>query len=63
VSCTGGVISNQRELLGWGAEMRVFYGWWIVAACMLAALFGNALGLFGALHEVLNLPMAKARGF
>lgn len=37
--------------------MRVFYGWWIVAACMLAALFGNALGLFGAgvyLHEVVK---------
>jgi MFS family permease len=35
--------------------MRVFYGWWIVAACMLCALAGNALGLFGAavyLHEV-----------
>jgi MFS family permease len=37
--------------------MRVFHGWWIVAACMLAALFGNALGLFGAgvyLHEVVK---------
>jgi MFS family permease len=37
--------------------MRVFYGWWIVAACILAALFGNALGLFGAgvyLHEVVK---------
>ena len=35
--------------------MRVFYGWWIVAACMLSALVGNALGLFGAgvyLHEM-----------
>ena len=35
--------------------MRVFYGWWIVAACMFSALVGNALGLFGAgvyLHEV-----------
>jgi MFS family permease len=28
--------------------MRIFYGWWIVVACLLAALFGNALGLFGA---------------
>jgi MFS family permease len=28
--------------------MRVFYGWWVVAACLVAALFGNALGLFGA---------------
>jgi hypothetical protein len=37
--------------------MPVFYGWWIVVACMLAALFGNALGLFGAgvyLHEVVQ---------
>jgi MFS family permease len=32
-----------------------FYGWWIVVACMLAAVVGNALGLFGAgvyLHAV-----------
>jgi MFS family permease len=37
--------------------MGVFYGWWIVAACMLSALVGNALGLFGAgvyLHEVVT---------
>jgi len=26
----------------------MFYGWWIVVACLLAALIGNALGLFGA---------------
>ena len=35
--------------------MQVFYGWWIVVACLMAALVGNALGLFGAgvyLHEV-----------
>lgn len=35
---------------------RFFYGWSIVTACMLAALVGNALGLFGAgvyLHEVI----------
>ncbi|MGQ0683347.1 MFS transporter [Bradyrhizobium sp.] len=35
--------------------MRIFYGWWIVVACLVAALFGNALGLFGAgvyLHAV-----------
>lgn len=35
---------------------RLFYGWWIVSACMLAGLVGNALGLFGAgvyLHEVI----------
>jgi len=38
--------------------MRVFYGWWIVAACMLSALVGNAFGLFGAgvyLHEVVTV--------
>jgi MFS family permease len=37
--------------------MNVFYGWWIVAACMIASLVGNALGLFGAgvyLHEVVT---------
>jgi MFS family permease len=41
--------------MGRVVEMHVFYGWWIVAACMIAALVGNALGLFGAgvyLHEV-----------
>jgi MFS family permease len=27
---------------------RIFYGWWMVAACLLAGLVGNALGLFGA---------------
>ena len=38
-------------------RMRVFYGWWIVTACMLSALVGNALGLFGAgvyLHQVVT---------
>jgi hypothetical protein len=48
---------TSESFIGWGAEMRAFYGWWIVAACMLAALFGNALGLFGAgvyLHEVVK---------
>jgi MFS family permease len=38
-------------------RVRVFHGWWIVAACMLCALVGNALGLFGAgvyLHEVVT---------
>jgi MFS family permease len=37
--------------------MRIFYGWWIVAACMLCSLVGNALGLFGAgvyLHQVVT---------
>jgi MFS family permease len=27
---------------------RIFYGWWMVGACLLTALIGNALGLFGA---------------
>ena len=27
---------------------RMYYGWWIVGACLLAAMVGNALGLFGA---------------
>jgi predicted MFS family arabinose efflux permease len=27
---------------------RIFYGWWMVGACLLSALIGNALGLFGA---------------
>src|ERR1700709_597453 len=48
--------ANETSLVG-HTHMRVFYGWWIVAACMLAALVGNALGLFGAgvyLHEVVT---------
>jgi MFS family permease len=27
---------------------RIYYGWWIVGACVLAAMIGNGLGLFGA---------------
>ena len=27
---------------------RLFYGWRIVAVCLVAAVFANALGLFGA---------------
>jgi predicted MFS family arabinose efflux permease len=27
---------------------RIYYGWWIVGACLVAAMVGNALGLFGA---------------
>ena len=27
---------------------RLFYGWWMVAACMIMALVSNALGLYGA---------------
>lgn len=37
--------------------MQVFYGWRMVAACMLCSLMGNALGLFGAgayLHQVVT---------
>ncbi|MEX2616787.1 MAG: MFS transporter [Alphaproteobacteria bacterium] len=37
--------------------MHIFYGWWMVAACMVIALIGNALGLFGAgvyLHAVVT---------
>src|ERR1700722_3733443 len=30
------------------ARHRVFYGWWIVTACLVVGLGGNALGLFGA---------------
>jgi hypothetical protein len=30
--------------------MRIFYGWWIVTACLLSALVGNALGLFARAH-------------
>lgn len=36
-------------------RIRIFYGWWMVIACMIAALLGNALGLFGVgvyLHTV-----------
>jgi len=53
----GVISSNQRDFIGWATHMPVFYGWWIVAACMLSALVGNALGLFGAgvyLHEVVT---------
>src|SRR5258708_4086811 len=48
--------TDEASLVGL-RTMRVFYGWWIVAACMLSALVGNALGLFGAgvyLHEVVT---------
>jgi MFS family permease len=37
---------------------RIFYGWWVVSACLVAALIGNALGLFGAgvyLHAVVEM--------
>jgi MFS family permease len=48
---------NNENFIGWSWHMRAFYGWWIVAACMLCSLVGNALGLFGAgiyLHEVVT---------
>ena len=37
--------------------MRIFYGWRIVAVCLVAAVVGNALGLFGAsvyLHSIVE---------
>src|SRR2546426_11571899 len=30
------------------AGVRVFYGWWVVAACFVIAAFAWALGLFGS---------------
>ena len=36
---------------------RIFYGWWVVVVCLIAALVGNALGLFGAgvyLHAIIE---------
>jgi MFS family permease len=38
--------------------MRIFYGWWIVGACLVAGLIGNALGLYGAgvyLHALVEM--------
>ena len=35
--------------------IRLFYGWWMVGACLVSTMFGNALGLYGAgvyLHAV-----------
>lgn len=34
---------------------RVFYGWWMVGACLVSTMAGNALGFYGAgvyLHAV-----------
>jgi len=39
----------------------VFYGWWIVLACLLVALVSNALGLFGA--GVYLHALSAARGW
>jgi hypothetical protein len=39
-------------------SIRIFYGWWIVGACLIAALVGNALGLFGSgvyLHALVQM--------
>jgi MFS family permease len=49
------MVSGEPGLDRWIMRARLFYGWWIVAACMLATMVGNALGLFGAgvyLHAV-----------
>lgn len=49
-------------------HIRVFHGWWIVAACLIAALIGNALGLFGAgvyLHTLIETkgwPIGQVSG-
>ncbi len=47
---------------------RPYYGWWIVVVCLVAALVGNALGLFGAgiyLHaitETKGWPVGRVSG-
>lgn len=45
--------SDHRDNMG----TRIFYGWRIVAVCLIAALFSNAFGLFGAgvyLHSIVE---------
>jgi MFS family permease len=48
--------------------MKHFYGWRIVAACMIVNIFGNALGLFGvgvylkALSETRGWPIGQLSG-
>ena len=48
--------------------MKHFYGWRIVAACMIVNMFGNALGLFGvgvylkALSETGGWPIGQLSG-
>lgn len=39
---------SAASIKHWANMQRVFYGWWIVAACLVATLLGNAFGLFGA---------------
>jgi len=61
---SGKTISGTANM----AREPIFYGWWMVAACLLAALVGNALGLFGAgvyLHAVVaanGWPVALISG-
>jgi MFS family permease len=42
---TAVTIRTLRE--SQAVRVRVFYGWWVVVACLVVALVGNALGLFG----------------
>ena len=48
--------------------MKHFYGWRIVAACVIVNMFGNALGLFGvgvylkALSETRAWPLGQISG-
>jgi predicted MFS family arabinose efflux permease len=42
-------------------KSRIFYGWWIVSACLVANLIGNAIGLFGA--GVYLDQLVKIRGW
>jgi MFS family permease len=41
-------FSAPRLSRGSMVRARIFYGWWIVVACLVSSLIGNALGLFGA---------------
>ncbi|MDQ8727300.1 MFS transporter [Bradyrhizobium sp. LHD-71] len=41
--------------------MTHFYGWWIVVACMIVNMFGNALGLFGL--GVYLIALSETRGW
>ena len=40
-------LFRRRSVLA-GTMSRLFYGWRIVSVCLIAAVFANALGLFGA---------------
>jgi MFS family permease len=52
---------EHRGLAGSKLEMKPFYGWRIVAACMIVNMFGNALGLFGV--GVYLQTLAASRGW